>query len=255
GLGPHPPSIDIEGLPGHERGIVAGEEGQRADQIVGYFHALDRLHLCDRGKFLVHRLEAGAWFARECAGRTREPWRNCVDGDAVGSEIGSEHACKATYPTLARDIVGKAGNDRAESARCHIDYPAPFARPSTKAAVTRKAPSRLIERTLRQSAKVMSRKFFCGKMPAQFTTISTCPNLPCTCFAIAATPVSEDTSQFTASACRPVASTNFTVSCPSVRSAIATCTPSSANRLAKACPMPLAPPVITATLSLWPFAI
>src|SRR5262249_54046208 len=95
--------------------------------------------------------------------------------------------------------------------------------------------------------------FFCGKMPAQFTTISTCPNLPCTCFAIAATPVSEDTSQFTASACRPVASTNFTVSWPSVRSAIATCTPSSANRLAKACPMPLAPPVITATLSLWPF--
>src|SRR5262249_30457911 len=213
----------------------AGEEGQRADQIVGYFHGVDRLHLCDRGKFLVHRLEAGAWFARECAGRTREPWRNCVDGDAVGSEIGRERACKANYPTLARDIVGKAGNDRAERARCHIDYPAPFARPHARheggchqestVEIDRKdlAPigeGHVEEIFLREDAGAIYHDFDVSEFTLHLLRHRR--------------EVSEDTSQFTASACRPAASTNFTVSWPSVRSAIATCTPSSANRLAKA---------------------
>ncbi len=36
---------------------------------------------------------------------------------------------------------------------------------------------------------------------------------------------------------------------------MATCTPSSASRLANACPMPLAAPVMTATLSLCPLAM
>src|ERR1700733_9223310 len=125
--------------------------------------------------------------------------------------------------------------------------------PGTNAAVTRKVPSRLMESTLRQSAKVMVAKSCCGKIPAQFTTMSTWPNLACTCLLIAATESSLDTSQTTASALRPAASTSFTVSRPSAISATATSTPSSARRLAKACPMPLAAPVITATLSLCPF--
>src|SRR6185295_14659548 len=75
--------------------------------------------------------------------------------------------------------------------------------PGTNAAVTRKVPSRLVERTLRQSAKLISGKFFCGKTPAQLTTISTWLNLLWTSLAMAATEVSEDTSHFTASACRP----------------------------------------------------
>src|SRR5579862_4072005 len=79
------------------------------------------------------------------------------------------------------------------------------------------------------------------------------PNFCCTAFAIAATESGLDTSQTTASALRPAASTSLTVSPPSAMSATATCTPSSARRFAKACPMPLAPPVMTATLSLWPF--
>src|SRR5580700_10242991 len=90
-------------------------------------------------------------------------------------------------------------------------------------------------------------------IPAQFTTISARPNFCCTAFAIAATESGLDTSQTTASALRPAASTRLTVSRPSAISATAMCTPSSARRLAKACPIPLAPPVMTATLSLWPF--
>ncbi len=84
--------------------------------------------------------------------------------------------------------------------------------PGTKAAVTRKVPSRLMESTFRQSAKLMVAKSCCGKMPAQFTTISTRPNLACTCLLIAATESSFDTSHTTASACRPAASTSLTVS-------------------------------------------
>ncbi len=59
--------------------------------------------------------------------------------------------------------------------------------PGTKAAVTRKVPSRLIDSTLRQSAKVMSSKFFCGKMPAQLITMSTWLNFLPTSLAMAAT--------------------------------------------------------------------
>src|SRR5580700_2128540 len=90
-------------------------------------------------------------------------------------------------------------------------------------------------------------------IPAQFTTISARPNFCCTAFAIAATESGLDTSQTAASALRPAASTSFTVSRPSAISATVMCTPSSARRFAKACPIPLAPPVMTATLSLWPF--
>src|SRR5262245_50903597 len=127
--------------------------------------------------------------------------------------------------------------------------------PGTNAAVTRNVPSRLIESTVRHSANVISEKFFCGKMPAQFTTMSTLLNFLPTSLAMAATEASEATSHLTAMAWRPAVSTIFTVALLSPRSAMAMCTPSSANRFAKACPMPPAAPVMTATLSLWPLAI
>src|SRR6185437_16586298 len=89
--------------------------------------------------------------------------------------------------------------------------------PGTKAAVTRNVPSRLIESTLRQSAKVISEKSFCGKMPAQLTTMSTWLNLALTSLARAATESSDDTSHLTAMASRPAACTIFTVAAPSLR--------------------------------------
>ena len=99
----------------------------------------------------------------------------------------------------------KAGDHRAERRRRHVDHTAPFTRAhaGNEADVTRKVPSRLIESTCRQSAKVMAANSFCGKMPAQFTTMSTWLNLPLTSLAMAATDGSEATSHLTAIASRP----------------------------------------------------
>src|SRR4029450_3046654 len=72
---------------------------------------------------------------------------------------------------------------------------------------------------------------------------------------MAATELSDATSHLTAIACLPAASTILTVEVPSPISAMAICAPSSAKRLANACPIPPAAPVMTATLSLWPFAM
>ena len=76
-----------------------------------------------------------------------------------------------------------------------------------------------------------------------------------TSFAMVATDSGEETSQLQASASRPACSTSFTVASPGATSAIATCAPSSASRLANAWPMPFAPPVMTATLSRCPLPI
>ena len=54
-LRPHSSTIDVEGLPGHEGRIVTGKERDCADEVFRHFYALDRLHLRNRIKLLIHR--------------------------------------------------------------------------------------------------------------------------------------------------------------------------------------------------------
>src|SRR5665811_2251215 len=55
-LRPHPSAVHVQRLPGDKGGVVAGEERHRADQVFRQLGALDRLHLGDRGVFLIHCL-------------------------------------------------------------------------------------------------------------------------------------------------------------------------------------------------------
>src|SRR5712691_271777 len=126
-LRPHPSTIDIERLASDKCSIVAGEKRYCADQIVRYLDTLDRLHSRDCGEFLVHGLKTGAWRAHESARRTGKAWRDCIDGDAVTGKIASQCAREPNNAAFARDVVRKAGHDRAQRARCHVDDAAPLA--------------------------------------------------------------------------------------------------------------------------------
>src|SRR5688572_20091632 len=77
-LPPHPSTIDGERLPGDERGVVAGQERHRADQILWHLHPLDGLHLGHALELLVHALEAGARRPRQRARRASESGRDGV---------------------------------------------------------------------------------------------------------------------------------------------------------------------------------
>jgi hypothetical protein len=89
-------------------------------------------------------------------------------------------------------------------------------------------------------------------MPALLTRMSQRPNFSSTSLASLATSSGEAMSHLQASASRPAAFTSFTVSSVAPLSAMTMLTPSSASRLANACPMPAPAPVMTATLSLCP---
>ena len=99
------PAVDVKRLPGDEGGVLAGEKRHRADQIGDLLAALDRLHV---GHHLEQRPVghfAGHLFARQRAGRPRQPRRDRVDGDALLAEFGGERAGESDHARLAGDVV------------------------------------------------------------------------------------------------------------------------------------------------------
>src|ERR1700735_801387 len=99
-LRPYPSAVDVQRLPGHEGGVVAGEERQRADQILRYLDALDRLQAGDGGEFIVHGGKTRARLAHQRARRTGQARRDGVDGDAVGGDVAGKPAGEADDAAL-----------------------------------------------------------------------------------------------------------------------------------------------------------
>src|SRR4029079_7461489 len=100
-LGPYAAAIDVQGLPGDESRVVAGQKGDCADQIIGNFHPLDRLHLSDRCKFFIHGLEA--WPRRPDQSSRRAGQAGCdrVYGDPVRCQIAGKRARESDDAALA----------------------------------------------------------------------------------------------------------------------------------------------------------
>jgi len=92
-------------------------------------------------------------------------------------------------------------------------------------------------------------------MPVLFIRMSHRPKRSSTAVANSRITFSEITAQARLNASRPAALINPSVSSAAAMSAIATSPLSDASRCANACPMPLAPPDITATLPSWSLPI
>ena len=73
-------------------------------------------------------LNAGRGARATVPGERVSPGRDGVDGDAVAGEIGGQRAGEADDAAFAGDVMGKAGDHRAERGRRHVDHAAPLAR-------------------------------------------------------------------------------------------------------------------------------
>ena len=194
-----------------------------ADQIVRHLDALDRLQARDRGEFVVHGGKARPRLARERSRRTCQPRRDGVHRDAVGGDVAGKPAGEADDAAFAGDVMRKAGGHRAERARRHAHHAAPFARPHARhegggdekgaVEIDGREPCANRRRSWRQNpaaekCRRSSPRYRHGRIWPAPPWPSPRPSLPWT------------RRMTTASALRPAASTSFTVSRPSARSAI-----------------------------------
>src|SRR5258706_9154643 len=116
------PSVDDQGLPGHEGRIVGCEERRNTHQIGHLATARDGLQLREKGDLVFGRGPAGPASVRvHHAVRARQSRCHCIDGDAVRSVLAGERPRHADQPGFARHVVDETRDFQADGVGSDVD--------------------------------------------------------------------------------------------------------------------------------------
>src|SRR5438093_11682549 len=243
GSGIHP-AINGEIRAGNVRGLLTGDESHQRGDLINAPIAVERC-----GGLLRHRPLA----RRGIQIRVDRTWLDVIDRDTPARDFSGQPLTEHLHRAL-RGRVGYQPGHEDTFAHRRADHDDATARLHVLERCLRRdeRPATLMSITRSISSSVVSSKVFGMAVPALFTSTSSRPKVA-TVFSTA--PLTDSTSAasaWIATAVPPrssIALTTAEAALASFAYVMATLAPSAARRFAIAAPMPLEPPVMSATFS------